>query len=60
VSPIPRALRQTLRAEIQNPRSAYCHGPEKLLGMPLEVDHIIPEGAGGETEFARLSDLHAF
>jgi len=54
VSPIPRALRQALRAEVQDPRCAYCHGPEQLLGMPLEVDHIIPESAGGKTELANL------
>jgi hypothetical protein len=54
VSPIPRGLRQALRAEVQDPRCAYCQSPEKLLGMPLEVDHIRPEAAGGKTERANL------
>jgi 5-methylcytosine-specific restriction endonuclease McrA len=43
-----------LRAEFPEPRCAYCHGAEKLLGMPLEVDHIIPEAAGGKSELANL------
>ena len=54
MSPIPRALRQALRAEVPEPRCAYCQSPEKLLGMPLEVDHILPEAAGGTTELANL------
>jgi hypothetical protein len=54
VSPVPRALRQALRAEDQEPRCAYCHSPEKLLGLPLKVDHITPEAAGGKTELANL------
>jgi hypothetical protein len=52
VSPIPRALHRALRAEDPAPHCAYCHSPEKLLGLPLEVDHIIPAAAGGTTELA--------
>lgn len=52
MSPIPVSLRRALRAEFPGPRCAYCHSPERLLGMPLEVDHIIPEALGGKTEFA--------
>jgi HNH endonuclease len=54
VPPVPRALRQALRAEVHAPRCAYCQSPEQLLGMPLEVDHIIPEAAGGKTDLTNL------
>ena len=54
MSRIPRALRQALRAEVEDARCAYCHSPEKLLGMPLEVDHVIPEAVGGKTELANV------
>ena len=54
MSPIPLSLCRALRAEFPELRCAYCHSPEKLLGMPLEVDHIIPEEAGGKTELANL------
>jgi len=30
-------------------RCAYCHSPEYLLDGIYEIDHIIPEVAGGET-----------
>jgi HNH endonuclease len=54
VSPIPLSLRRALRAEFSEPRCAYCHSPEQLLGMPLEVDHIIPEAASGKSELANV------
>ena len=54
MSPTPLALRRALRAESSAPRCAYCHSPEQLLGMPLEVDHIIPEAASGKTELANV------
>ncbi len=54
MSPVPLSLRRALRAEFPEPRCAYCHSPEKLLGMPLEVDHIIAEAEGGKTELANV------
>lgn len=54
MSPIPVSLRQALRTEFPEPRCAYCHSPKRLLGIPLETDHIIPEAAGGKTELANL------
>jgi HNH endonuclease len=54
VSPILLSLRRALRAEFPEPRCAYCHSPEQLLGMSLEVDHIIPEAASGKTELANV------
>ena len=54
MSPIPLSLRRALRAEFPEPRCAYCHSPEQLLGMPLELDHIIPEASGGKTGLANV------
>jgi hypothetical protein len=54
VSTIPRSLRQALHAEQPEPYCAYCHSPEKLLGMSLEIDHIVPRVAGGSTELSNL------
>jgi hypothetical protein len=54
VSAIPSFLRAALRAEFPAPRCAYCHSPERLLGIPLEGDHIIPKARGGKTESRNL------
>lgn len=50
---IPAHLRKRVRTSSPL-RCSYCHSPEVLLGVRLEVDHIIPEGASGATEFANL------
>jgi 5-methylcytosine-specific restriction endonuclease McrA len=52
VSRIPLSLHRALRTEFPELRCAYCHSPKKLLAMPLEVDHIVPEVGGGKTELA--------
>lgn len=44
-----RSISLSLRTEHSEPRCAYCHSPERLLGLPLEVDHIVPTTAGGRT-----------
>lgn len=54
MSAIPPLLRRRLRAEPPEPRCAYCHTPERLLGLPLEADHIIPTAAGGQTALSNL------
>ncbi|HXG91612.1 MAG TPA: HNH endonuclease signature motif containing protein [Blastocatellia bacterium] len=54
MSSVPDALRRALRVESREPRCAYCQSPEKLLGIPLEANHIIPEAEGGRTELANL------
>ena len=54
MSPIPPLLRRSLRAESNNPRCAYCHSPEKLLGIPLEVDHITSVSLTGKTVIGNL------
>lgn len=35
-------------------RCGYCQTPEKILGAPLELDHIIPQSLGGQTEEENL------
>lgn len=54
MSDIPPILRKHLRAEQPEPLCAYCHSPEKLLGIPLEGDHIIPVSLGGRTVLLNL------
>jgi hypothetical protein len=49
-----KSLSRALRAEFIEPHCAYCRSPEKLLGIHLEVDHIIPESEGGETQLDNL------
>jgi hypothetical protein len=43
---IPRRLRRKI-AEQANHRCGYCLTPERIVGMEMEVDHIIPEALGG-------------
>ncbi len=54
MSSIPPVLRRQLRAEAVEPLCAYCHSPEKLLGMPLEADHIVAMSRGGKTVITNL------
>jgi hypothetical protein len=54
MSRILTSLRRALYAEKPEPHCAYCQSPERLLGIPLEADHIIPEAAGGETSLENL------
>ena len=51
---LPTALRRAVRAEFSDPRCAYCQSLERLLGLPLEVDHIVPTAAGGRTVISNL------
>jgi hypothetical protein len=45
---VSRALRQRVAAVARN-RCAYCHTAERVVGPFMEIDHIVPESAGGET-----------
>lgn len=54
MSSVPNFMRKLLRAESVEQRCAYCHSPERLLGIPLEADHVIPETAGGKTDLGNL------
>ena len=45
---IPRLLR-ALVAEVERHRCAYCQSAVTIVGMPFEIDHVIPESLGGLT-----------
>jgi HNH endonuclease len=45
---IPAELRRQVRDD-SGRRCGYCHSPETFLGMPLDIDHLVPEVMGGET-----------
>lgn len=45
---ISAPLRRQIRKDSLG-RCGYCHTPEVFLGMPLDVDHLLPEAAGGLT-----------
>jgi hypothetical protein len=50
---IPQALRQAVLDTAQG-RCAYCLSPEQMMGVPFEVDHIMPRSAGGRTQLDNL------
>lgn len=50
---IPAALRQQVERRARH-RCEYCQTQALIIGMPLEVEHIIPVAAGGETGAANL------
>lgn len=50
---IPQALRQAVLVAAQD-RCAYCLSPAQMMGVTFEMDHIIPYGAGGRTQFDNL------
>ena len=45
---IPRSLR-ALVTEDERGRCAYCQSAVSIVGMPFEIDHVIPESLGGLT-----------
>ena len=45
---IPRSLRVLVTADEQH-RGAYCQSAVAIVGMPFEMDHVIPESLGGLT-----------
>ena len=44
----PRLLRESIFQQARS-RCGYCQTDIQIVGPVLEIDHIIPEGAGGET-----------
>lgn len=50
---ISAQLRQHV-AERAGFRCEYCQTQERIIGMPLEVEHIIPKADGGETDEENL------
>ncbi len=45
---IPTALKKRISQDARY-RCGYCLRSEELMGMPMTLDHIIPEAAGGPT-----------
>jgi 5-methylcytosine-specific restriction endonuclease McrA len=50
---IPQAVRERVAAEARH-RCGYCQTQQAVVGMPLHIDHIIPEAAGGSSEIENL------
>ena len=45
---IPPSLRRRVEQAAQY-QCGYCLRTEEIMGMPMEIDHIVPEAAGGAT-----------
>lgn len=45
---IPKNLRQKITKLAKN-RCGYCQTQAEVIGQPMQIDHLIPEAAGGET-----------
>lgn len=46
---IPKALREHIAAQAKY-RCGYCLTAEDISGMPMEIDHLMPESLYGPTE----------
>jgi hypothetical protein len=51
---IQESLRQQVFAEADH-RCEYCRTSRRLIGMPLVIDHIIPQSIGGSDERENLA-----
>ena len=51
---VPSTLRQQVIAEAHQ-RCEYCQTQQRLIGMPLVIDHIIPRSLGGSQDRANLA-----
>jgi len=45
---VPVALQQQVREDAGH-RCGYCLSSETITGIPLEIEHLIPESSGGST-----------
>ncbi len=46
---IAKQLREIVSKQAQH-RCGYCLAQERVVGTPMEIDHIIPQSLGGPTE----------
>ena len=46
---VPLEVRQSIANRARH-RCEYCHTQEVIVGMPLEIEHIMPEIAGGSSD----------
>lgn len=54
MSSIPENIRQQVFAEA-NHRCEYCRTSRRLIGMPLVIDHILPQARGGGDQRENLA-----
>jgi hypothetical protein len=50
---IPLIVRQRVEAAARH-QCGYCQTQAAIIGMPLEIDHLLPEALGGSSEEANL------
>ena len=50
---VSRALRRLVAAQAKQ-RCGYCLSAQRITGTPMEIEHIVPESAGGLTIEANL------
>ncbi len=48
-----KALRRLVAAQAKQ-RCGYCLSPQRITGTPMEIEHLVPESAGGLTTEANL------
>lgn len=53
MSAIPRSLLIQVTDRFQN-RCGYCQSQQRLMGVALTIDHIIPQSLGGESTLENL------
>lgn len=51
--PISQSLRRRV-AQAAHHRCGYCQTQEPVIGMPMEIEHIVPQALGGETTESNL------
>ena len=51
---VPLSLRQQVISDA-NQCCEYCHTQQRLTGMPLVIDHIIPRSMGGRSDRPNLA-----
>ena len=50
---VSKVLRRLVAAQAKQ-RCGYCLSPQSITGTPTEIEHIVPESAGGLTTEANL------
>ncbi len=53
MSRITGVLREKIRQEAKG-RCGYCRMPQGIVSMPFEIDHIVPQAAGGSDDEQNL------
>ena len=50
---IPKAVRDRVATEARR-RCGYCQTQQVVVGIPMHIEHIVPEAAGGSSEVENL------